>query len=80
MTKHLRFIVAAAAASIALPAAAQECALDNTSIRIMSNDSPALHAVNERAAECVGDGTEFVLNQTSEHKNIQVPALQADPA
>lgn len=80
MTKHFKFIVAAVAASIAVPAVAQDCALDNTSIRILSNDFPALHAVNERAAECVGDGTEFVLNQTSEHKNIQVPALQADPA
>lgn len=73
-----RLSAAVLVASTALPAWA--CSLDNTSIRILSNDFPALHAVNAQARECVGEGTEFVLNQTSEHKNIQVPALQADPA
>ena len=80
MTMTFRLTIAALAASIAVPVWADDCAPQTASIRILSNDFPALHAVNARAQECVADGTEFVLNQTSEHKNIQVPALQANPA
>jgi len=80
MTSIRRFAIAAFAATIALPGWADDCSQNNTSIRILSNDFPALHAVNSRAQDCVGEGTEFVLNETSEHKNIQVPALQANPA
>ena len=65
----------------AQPAAAQmSCPVEGASIRILSNDFPALHAVNQRARECAGEGTEVEVNQTAEHKNIQVPALTANPA
>ncbi|MEM6386102.1 MAG: extracellular solute-binding protein [Pseudomonadota bacterium] len=80
MTMLPKLTIAALAAAVALPAWAEGCSFENTSVRILSNDFPALHAVNGRAQDCVGDGNEFVLNQTSEHKNIQVPALQANPA
>ncbi|MEM1232856.1 MAG: extracellular solute-binding protein [Pseudomonadota bacterium] len=80
MTMLPKIPVAALAAAVALPAWAEDCSFENTSVRILSNDFPALHAVNERAQGCVGEANEFVLNQTSEHKNIQVPALQANPA
>ena len=50
------------------------------SVRILSNDFESLHRVNEAAQECEGDGVEVTLNQTVEHKTIQVPALTTDPA
>ena len=70
-----------ATTSIALADAHADCAIEGAgSVRILSNDFEALHRVNERAQQCQGDGVEVTLNQTIEHKTIQVPALTTDPA
>jgi len=79
MKLGLKIIAAVATTCLALPAGAS-CPVVDGSIRILSNDFPALHAVNDRAQRCAGSNTEFILNQTSEHKNIQVAALTANPA
>ncbi len=56
------------------------CGISGGSIRILSNDFPALHAVVGAAEQCAGSGVTFTKNQTKEHKNIQVAALKANPA
>jgi len=56
------------------------CGISGGSIRILSNDFPALHAVIDAAEKCAGDGVTFRRNQTKEHRNIQVAALTANPA
>ena len=56
------------------------CGISGGSIRILSNDFPALHAVVDAAEKCAGDGVTFRRNQTKEHRNIQVAALTANPA
>ncbi|MEM1079846.1 MAG: extracellular solute-binding protein [Pseudomonadota bacterium] len=61
-------------------ASASACDVSAGSIRILSNDFPALQAVNSAAAECASDGVTVTANMTTEHRNIQVPALTADPA
>ncbi|MGR3485238.1 MAG: ABC transporter substrate-binding protein [Paracoccaceae bacterium] len=70
-----------AAALLTTTAAQAACGIDGeASVRILSNDFEALHRVGEGAMECAGDGVEVELNQTVEHKTIQVPALTTDPA
>ena len=56
------------------------CGISGGSIRILSNDFPALHAVLDAAEKCAGGGVTFRRNQTKEHRNIQVAALTANPA
>lgn len=56
------------------------CPVNSGSIRILSNDFAALHAVSDAAQACAGSGVEVVRNHTSEHRNLQVAALTANPA
>ena len=56
------------------------CGISGGSIRILSNDFPALHAVIDAAEKCAGGGVTFTKNQTKEHRNFQVAALMANPA
>ena len=50
------------------------------SVRILSNDFEALHVVSDAAATCATDAVTVTANATAEHKNIQGPALTANPA
>ncbi|MBX2824399.1 MAG: extracellular solute-binding protein [Gammaproteobacteria bacterium] len=50
------------------------------SVRILSDDFPALRAIADRATGCVSDELEVKLNITSEHKQLMVPALTSNPA
>ena len=57
------------------------CAIEGAgSVRILSNDFEALHAVNNAAATCASGTVTVTANATAEHKNIQGPALAANPA
>ena len=56
------------------------CGIDKGSVRILSNDFEALHVVAAGAEECASDTVKVTKNQTTEHKNLQVPALTANPA
>lgn len=56
------------------------CGLTSGSVRILSNDFPALHAVAAGAEACAGNGVEVTKNQTKEHRDLQVAALTANPA
>ncbi len=61
-------------------AAFAACDIEAGNVSILSNDFPALQAVATRAEQCAGDNVTVIKNQTSEHRNIQVPALTASPA
>ena len=45
------------------------CGIEGGSVRILSNDFPALHAVAAGAEACAGDGVEVSKNQTADHKD-----------
>ena len=71
----------AAAALLAAPLAQAECAFEGSgSVSILSNDFPALNAVNAAAKECASDRLTVTANETTEHRDIQVEALMAQPA
>lgn len=73
--------LSAMALMMATAAVAQEgCGIEGpASVRILSNDFPALRAVSERAAGCATGTVTVTSNPTTEHQNIQVPALTANP-
>jgi multiple sugar transport system substrate-binding protein len=57
-----------------------DCGIPAGSVRILSNDFEALRIVNTAAQECASDTVTVTANATSEHKNLQVPALTGNPA
>jgi multiple sugar transport system substrate-binding protein len=56
------------------------CGIEKGSIRVLSNDFPALHDVVSKAEECAGGSVTLTKNQTKENENLQVAALKANPA
>lgn len=57
------------------------CGVDaKGSVRILTNDFAALKVINDAASTCAADGLTVTVNQTTEHKNIQGPALTVNPA
>ena len=80
MTFNLKLASAASALILASTSAYADCGIESGSVRILSNDFAALHAVADWAEQCASDSVEVTRNQTEEHKNIQVPALSIDPA
>jgi ABC-type glycerol-3-phosphate transport system substrate-binding protein len=56
------------------------CGITAGNVSILSNDFPALNAVAAGAMECAGDGVTVTANQTTEHRDLQVAALTANPA
>lgn len=62
-------------------AAFADCGMQGAgSVRILSNDFEALCIVSTAAAECATDAVTVTANVTADHKNIQGPALTANPA
>ena len=58
-----------------------ECAFEGSgSVKILSNDFPAVNAVNAAAMECNSGSLTVTANATTEHQDIQVEALTANPA
>lgn len=56
------------------------CGIEKGSVRILSNDFGAINAVTDMAATCAGDGVTVSRNNTTEHRDLQVAALTANPA
>ena len=79
--KHiLAASVSVAALLLGAGAALADCGAPAGSVRILSNDFAALKVVADAAKECASDAVTVTANQTTEHKNIQGPALTVNPA
>jgi multiple sugar transport system substrate-binding protein len=79
--KLTRAMAVSVAALMAGSAAHADCGIQGAgSVRILSNDFEALRIVNDAAATCATDTVTVTANATAEHKNIQGPALMANPA
>lgn len=59
---------------------AADCGVTSGKVAILSNDFAALRVVADAAKECAGGKLTVTANQTTAHKNIQVPALTVNPA
>ncbi len=81
MTKALMAGAVSVAALMVGGMAMADCGIAGAgSVRILSNDFEALRIVNDVAATCATDTVTVTANATAEHKNIQGPALTANPA
>lgn len=81
MSRTSPMVAAAFAALAATTATADDCAIEGSgSVRILANDFTALRLIFDRVEECASDAVEVTRNETTEHKNIQVPSLTTDPA
>ena len=76
----MRTFAWAAGAVLVAGAANAACGIEGGSVRILSNDFPALRAVTDFAKQCAGDGVTVEANLTTEHRELQVAALTPDPA
>lgn len=56
------------------------CGLSSGHVSILGNDFAAIQAVVAAAKECAGDGVTVESNLTTEHRDLQVAALTANPA
>ena len=72
--------VALAILGASMGTAHADCGIASGTVNILSNDFPALQTVASRAEECASDTVTVTKNQTTEHKEIQVPALTTNPA
>ncbi len=57
-----------------------DCGIEKGSVRILANDFPALRVVVSEAEKCASPTVTVTKNETTEHKNLQVPALKITPA
>ena len=81
MKMRLSSTLAIGALCIGASAAYADCGIDTAgSVRILSNDFEALRVVDDAAKACATDKVKVTANATAEHKNIQGPALTANPA
>lgn len=81
MNMRWKSTLAVGALCIGSGAAWADCGIDAAgSVRILSNDFEALRIVDDAAKACATDKVKVTANATAEHKNIQGPALSANPA
>ncbi len=73
-------LLASAALALMVGVSLADCGIDKGSIRILSNDFPALRAVVDEATKCANDAVKLTKNQTKDHETLAVPALKANPA
>lgn len=77
---YLRLTGLTLAAALMGSAAYAACDLPAASIRILGNDFAAIQTLAAGVRECEGDGVTVTANLTTEHRNLQVAALTANPA
>ena len=61
-------------------AALADCGIESGDIRILGNEFGAIQAVVGRAEACATDSVTVESNLTTEHRDLQVAALTANPA
>jgi multiple sugar transport system substrate-binding protein len=76
----LKKVVLVCAMALMANSAWAGCGVEKGSVRILSNDFPAMHAISAGAEACAGGGVTVTKNQTTEHKDLMVAALKANPA
>lgn len=79
----MKIILGAAVSLVALgfaSAALADCGITAGSVRILSNDFDVLKVVADGAKECATDKVTVTANLSTQHKDLQVPALTVNPA
>lgn len=77
---QLTLIGAASVAATIASTSAFACEVDSGNINILGNEFGAIQAVVNAAKECANDSVAVESNLTTEHRDLQVAALTANPA
>ena len=80
MKKLFKLSIAAIMLMLGTSSVYDGCGITTGSINILANDFPALRTYTDTAKACAGDSADFKVNHTSEHSNLAMAALSADPA
>ena len=80
MKKLFKLSIALMMLSLGTSSVYAGCGITTGSINILANDFPALRTYVDTAKACAGDSADFKVNHTSEHSNLAMAALSADPA
>ncbi|MCC5957339.1 MAG: extracellular solute-binding protein [Natronohydrobacter sp.] len=81
MTRYFRLSVSASVLAFGFAQVAHaDCGISAGSVSILGNDFPALQAVVEGARSCATDSVRVSANLTSDHRDLQVAALTANPS
>ncbi len=81
MTQYFRLAASASVLALGLASAAQaDCGVEAGNVSILGNDFPALQAVIDGARACATDNVSVSANLTSDHRDLQVAALTANPS
>ncbi len=79
--KHtIRNLFATGALALASTPALADCGIEKGHVRVLSNDFSAMSAMADFLTNCASDTVTVDINQTAEHKDLQVAALTANPA
>ena len=80
MTHFAQTLLASSVFALASTVAAAACDIESGNVRVLSNDFAAMKAIAGQLEACASDKVTVEINQTVEHKDIQVAALTTDPA
>lgn len=80
MNFNLKVSVAAAALIASGTMASADCGISAGNVNILGNDFAAIQAIVAGAKECATGSVTVESNLTTEHRDLQVAALTADPA
>ena len=79
--KHVvKTLLAGSVLALTSTAAIAACGIERGNIRVLSNDFAAMKVMADQLQACAGDKVTVEINQTVEHKDIQVAALTTNPA
>lgn len=81
MTRHFRLAAYTSLLALGVAGAASaDCGISSGNVSILGNDFPALQAVVDGARACGSDSVRVSANLTSDHRDLQVAALTANPS
>lgn len=80
MKQTARTVFAAGTFALASTSAFADCGIESGKVSVLSNDFAAMHAMAGPIGDCANGAVTVEINQTAEHKDLQVAALTADPA
>ena len=78
--KHWKLAGAASVAATLAGTSASACEIESGNVNFLGNEFGAIQAIVGAAKECAGDNVTVESNLTTEHRDLQVAALTADPA
>lgn len=79
-TSAVAFVMGATTMFVTPDVAHANCGISSGRVSIVGNEFPAIHSVAKKAQECAVGGVTIKANLTADHKEVNLPGMQANPA